>query len=236
LQEVRVLIEDVELGEQVAPAKLRQAERACLARAVLAPMGPWREESVPAAAADGGFGLLVLRGLLTRRVGHGGRFGAELLGPGDLLRPRDDPSAHAAMPFTTSWRVMQPVRLAILDSRFAARAAPYPGISAELIRRAVLRARRLAATMAIVHEPRIETRIHKLLWTLAERWGKVRADGVAISLPLTHALLADMVAASRPAVTAAVSSLAAEARLHHDRDLWLLTDEPPSDPGGLEAS
>jgi CRP-like cAMP-binding protein len=37
--------------------------------------------------ARGGYGLLVLEGLLLRRVGIEGRYGAELLGPGDLLRP-----------------------------------------------------------------------------------------------------------------------------------------------------
>ena len=66
-----------------------------------------------------------------------------------------------------------------------------------------------------------------LLWTLAERWGKVGSDGVAVSLPLTHALLADMVAASRPAVTDAVSALTTRALLRRDRDRWLLRGSPP---------
>jgi CRP-like cAMP-binding protein len=145
-----------------------------------------------------GFGLLVLSGVLTRRVGRGGRFGAELLGPGDLLRPWDDPSADAAMPFTSDWRVIRATRLALLDERFALRVTAYPEITTQLVRRMMLRSRRLATTVAIVHEPKVETRLHMILWTLAERWGTVTPDGVALSLPLTHALLADMVAASRP--------------------------------------
>lgn len=232
-QVVRVLVEDVELGEELSAARLQLAERACLARLVLVDRGPWREPRTTAALRQG-FGLLLLSGLLSRRVGLGGRFGAELLGPGDLLRPWDDPSEHAAMPFATDWRAIQPVRLAVLDSNFAARAGPYPEISAKLISRAVMRARRFAATMAIVHEPRIRARVQMLLWTLAERWGKVRPDGVALALPLTHALLADMIAASRPAVTDAISALSEGGSLQRDRDLWLLRGGPPAGLGTTE--
>jgi CRP/FNR family cyclic AMP-dependent transcriptional regulator len=219
-----VLIEDPDLGEGLSGARLREAERTCLARVVRVPRGPWWPVS---RGLEGGFGLLVLEGLLSRRVGRGGRFGAELLGPGDLLRPWDRPFEHAVVPFTAEWRIIQPVRLAILDRRFALSAAPYPEIAVQLIRRTLLRSRRLAATMAVVHAPKVEARVHTLLWILAERWGKVRPDGVALSLPLTHALLADMVAASRPAVSAAVSALTKRGHLRRDRDLWLLRGGPP---------
>jgi CRP/FNR family cyclic AMP-dependent transcriptional regulator len=225
---VRVLIEDPDLGEGLSGARLREAERTCLARVVRVPRGPW-PEGPGWRGVDGGFGLLVLRGLLSRRVGRGGRFGAELLGPGDLLRPWDDPLGQAAVPFTADWRIIQPVRLAILDRRFALSAAPYPEIVVQLIRRTLLRSRRLAATMAIVHAPKVEARVHTLLWTLAERWGKVRPDGVALSLPLTHTLLADMVAASRPAVSAAASALTKRGHLRRNRNLWLLRGGPPPD-------
>ncbi len=227
-----MLIEDAVLGVGPPPVGLGVAERACLARTVAAPRGPWRDGR--GRMAGTGYGLLVLRGLLSRRVGRGGRFGAELLGPGDLLRPWDDPGEDAAMPFTTAWRVIQPVLLADLDARFAARAAPYPEIPAQLVRRTVLRARRLGATMAIVHEPRVKARVRMVLWALAERWGTVRPDGVALRLPLTHALLADMVAASRPAVSAAVSALTRGGRLQRERNLWLLRGGPPPDPDGAD--
>jgi hypothetical protein len=222
-----VLTEDPDLGHGLSGERLRAAERACLARVVVAPRGYWRNpDALP--AVEGSLGLLMLRGLLSRRVGRRGRFGAELLGPGDLLRPWDDPTEQADMAFTTDWRVIQVVRFADLDRRFALRAAPYPEIAAQLLRRTVLRARRLATTMAIVHEPKIEARVHTVLWALAERWGKVTPDGVTVTLPLTHALLADMVAASRPAVTAALSALRCRSRLHRDGDLWLLRGGPPS--------
>lgn len=223
---VQVLMEDVELGEGLSGTRLREAERTCLARVVRIPRGPWRPVS---RGLEGGFGLLVLEGLLSRRVGRGGRFGAELLGPGDLLRPWDHPFEYAVVPFTADWRVIQPGRLAILDRHFALSAGPYSEIVVQLIRRTLVRSRRLAATMAVVHAPKVEARVHTLLWILAERWGKVRPDGVALYLPLTHALLADMIAASRPAVSAAVSSLTGRGHLRRNRDLWLLRGEPPPD-------
>lgn len=226
---MRVLDEDPDLGRQlVGKDRREEAHRACLAESKRVPGGTWqpRAESEPAGP---GFGLLVMRGLLARRVGRDGRFGAELLGPGDLLRPWDEPGAVSIMPFSAEWKVIQPVRVALLDDRFAARAAAFPEIASELLARTMHRSRQLAVTMAIARNPKVETRVEMLLWVLAERWATVRADGVALSLPLTHELLADLSAASRPTVTAALSSLAKRGRLSREGDLWLLLGKPPGE-------
>jgi len=231
---VRVLEQDPELGQELSGDRLNAARRACLADLILVPRGSWQPEQGPESARHG-FGLLVLSGLLTRRVGRDGRFGAELLGSGDLLRPWDQPAAISnIMPFSAEWKVMRPVRLALLDRRFATRTAPYPEIAEEIIRRTLLRSRQLAMTMAIVHNPRVEVRVELLLWVLAERWATVRPDGVALSLPLTHALLADLVAARRPTVSAALSSLSKRGRLRRDGDLWVLTERPPGELEDLQ--
>src|SRR5262245_39352366 len=50
------------------------------------PRGTWKPNE-RADPTNGGYGLLVLDGLLLRRVGVEGRYGAELLLNGDLLRP-----------------------------------------------------------------------------------------------------------------------------------------------------
>lgn len=47
-----------------------------------------------------------------------------------------------------------------------------------------------------------------LLWHLADRWGRVRSDGVIVALDLTHSVLAELVAARRPTVTRSLSELA----------------------------
>jgi hypothetical protein len=63
-------------------------------------------------------------------------------------------------------------------------------------------------TLAIVHQARVDVRLHMLFWHLAARWGRVRADGVALPLRLTHSVLAELVAARRPTVTSALTDLA----------------------------
>ena len=51
-----------------------------------------------------GLGLLVLDGLLIRRIELAGRFAAELLGPGDLLRPWQEDDEVASVSRTSGWR------------------------------------------------------------------------------------------------------------------------------------
>ena len=175
----------------------------------------------------GGFGLLVLSGLLTRRVGQGGRFGAELLGPGDLLRPWQKVGGAASIPFEPVWIAISDARIAVLGAAFARRAAPYPEVAAQLLGRALLRSRHLAINMAIVHQPRIETRLQMLFWHLADRWGKVRPHEVILEMPLTHALLADLVAARRPTVSTALAALAKDGKVERTPQGWRLLGDPP---------
>jgi hypothetical protein len=106
----------------------------------------------------------VLDGLLVRRVGVGGRFGAELLAAGDLLRPWQHDGAAEVLPFEMAWRIVAAVRLAVLDTRWAARMAPYPDVAGELTGRALDRSRRLATLMAISQQPRLDRRVWLLFW------------------------------------------------------------------------
>jgi len=189
--------------------------------------GPWKAEQMH--VMEDGIGLLVLEGLLIRRVGIDGRFGAELLGDGDLLRPWQGEDLQLALPHTTGWRVLTRSRLAVLDGRVAERLARYPALTGALAGRALNRARGLCLMMAIVHHPRIEVRLHMLFWHLANRWGRVRSDGVMLPLRLSHSVLADLVAAQRPSVTAALGKLADRKLVFAVRDGWLLCDEPPGE-------
>jgi len=176
-----------------------------------------------------GIGLLVLEGLLIRRVGIDGRFGAELLGQGDLLRPWQGENAEPALPQTTGWRVLEPVRVAVLDEQAERRFAAYPQLTGRLVGRALERSRNLAVNMAIVHQARVDVRLHMLFWHLADRWGRVRTDGVILPLGLTHTVLADLVAARRPTVTSSLSVLSRQHLVRTADDGWLLSGEPPGE-------
>ncbi len=173
--------------------------------------------------------MLVLDGLLIRRVGIDKRFGAELLGEGDLLRPWHGEDESPTLPLTTGRRVLQPTRVAVLDERFMRMLAPFPQVIGRLMGRAVQRSRNLAVNMAIVHQARVDVRLHMLLWHLAGRWGRVRRDCVVLPLRLTHSVLADLVAAGRPTVTSALAQLARRGLVETTDGVWLLTGEPPGE-------
>jgi hypothetical protein len=78
------------------------------------------------------------------RVGRVGHFGAELLGPGDIMRPWQHDGEDVTLPFGTRFHVIEQSVLALLDLRFAARAAPYPEVTGALVGRAMQRSRTLA--------------------------------------------------------------------------------------------
>lgn len=225
---VRVLVEDRELGQLIGADRRIFAERSCLAPAIVLQRGRWNAGRY-ADESPAGFGLLVLKGLISGRVGRRGGYGAELLGPGDLLRPLERPSARVSMPFDSAWTVIHPARIALLGPRFVERAAPFPEVSTALVGRALLRTRRLAVNMAIVHHPRVDTRLHMLFWHLAARWGHLTADGTILPLPITHALLAEMIASRRPTVTKALAQLADQGLINRHGTGWLLTGEAPGE-------
>lgn len=226
------LQEDSELAEAIDPGHRAAAIGSLAARELDFPPGAWAGNPVP---IDGGVGLLVLEGVLVRRIGIGGRFSAELLGEGDILRFIGHESL-SPLPMSTGWVVLEPTRLAVLDERFARQLAVFPRLAGTLFARSVLRTRQLAVNMAIVHQARVDVRLHLLLWHLAGRWGRVRADGVLVPLRLTHAILADLVAARRPTVTSALTELGREGLVSSVPEGWLLSGDPPGEPGQDAAS
>jgi len=223
----QILREDGDLADAIAADERADAIAACEAETMRIARGRW---TVPSAAMlHGGIGLLILEGLLVRRVGIDGRYGSELLGDGDLLRPWQGDDAVPTLSRTTGWRVLAPARVALLDADAARAMAPYPQLTGRLVGRALERSRNLAVNMAIIQQPRVSTRLHMLLWHLADRWGRVRPDGVALPLALTHTMLAELVAARRPTVTTAMTELVREQRIAPASPGWLLSGDPPGE-------
>ena len=220
-----VLDADPDFAELVPDAHRDAARQASLAAVLEVPVGRWDARTEADRARDG-YGLLVIGGVLIRRVGYGGRFGAELLAAGDLLRPWEF-DVEDTIGFETVWRVLTPTRLAVLDLPWTERMAPFGRVGPGLAGRALARSRRLTAMMAIVQQPRLDDRLWLLFWELAGRHGRVHADGVHVDLPLTHEVLSHLVAARRPSVSGALTKLAAGGRVRRNARGWVLYGEPP---------
>jgi CRP/FNR family cyclic AMP-dependent transcriptional regulator len=158
-------------------------------------------------AVGSGPGLLVVDGLLAAETCVAGRTVTELIGRTDLMQPpaenEDDMIGGCYV-----WRALVPIRLALLDADFLDRVRSWPQISDALLRRAERRASDLAVLRAISCQPKLEVRLVLLLWHLAARWGRVEPAGIRVSLPLTHRLLGQLVAAERPSISHALHRLA----------------------------
>jgi CRP-like cAMP-binding protein len=158
------------------------------------------------AAVGHGAGLLLIDGLVAAETRIADRTVTELLGPGDLLQPpaeREDDMIGGG----SSWRVLHPARLALLDADFLERVRPWPLITQAIFRRAERRAADLCVLRAISSQPKLEVRLVLLLWHLAARWGKVEPAGLRLSLPLTHRMLGQLVGAERPSISHALGRL-----------------------------
>ncbi len=229
----QLLSEDPDLGRDLDPARLAVAEQALPVRVMrLGAQDAKRLADgrlLPRPPHERGAGFLVLDGLLLRRVGLGGRYGAELLGSGDLLRPWQGEDDEPTLAPEAAWRVLSDCRLAVLDVPLLVRLAHYPEVTGRIVERALKRSRHLAILISIIHQPRLEIRLHMLLWQLAGRWGRVGPDGIRLHLRLPHSTLAELVAARRPSVTTALSRLSERGLVLREDETWLLTGGPPTE-------
>jgi CRP-like cAMP-binding protein len=232
LERCLVLQEDPDLAEGLPASVSDRAIEECVASTISLPAGRWKATELTLTGES--VGLLVLGGLLARRVGVDARFGAELLGEGDLLRPWQGEDEPATLAHTTGWTVLSGTRVAVLDEAFAACVACYPSIIGRLVARALQRSRNLAINMAIVHQARVDVRLHMLLWHLAGRWGRVTSGGVILPMRLTHSVLAELAAARRPTVSSALAELARNGLARPVDGGWLLLGRPPGELLELE--
>jgi CRP/FNR family cyclic AMP-dependent transcriptional regulator len=232
---IRVLEVDPDLGQDLEPAALAVARPRAIARAQWLEPGRWQ----PFAEEwdhRGHLGLLIVEGFLARSVQLGARRGAELLGPGDVLRPWVRLADYSSTPIEDGWEVLEPARLAVLDRRVAVALAAWPEITAAILDRMMARSRWLAFHLAVAHLRRVETRVHVALWHFADRWGHVGPRGVELRLAITHGLLAEIVAAERPSVTLALTTLRERGLVEREADhLWRLHGSPPGELDDVRA-
>jgi CRP/FNR family transcriptional regulator, cyclic AMP receptor protein len=221
---------DPDLGQFLDAEAREAARRRLLVPVRRLPTGPWDTASLTV-ADPGHVGLLLLDGVLARDVLAADIVSTELLGPGEVLRPWEISPDPALLRVDVRWTVLAEARLAVLDRRVAQQLSDFPEITSQLVERLSKRSQRLAVTQAISQLNRVDQRLLTLFWHLAERWGRMTADGVLIPLTLSHRLLSQLIGARRPTVSTALGELARAGELQRlDNGTWLLTGEPVGDP------
>ena len=210
---VRVLEADPGLGFQLDPAGRESARLALVASALKIERGPWEPTNGGFEARAGDLGVLVVRGYLLRDVHVGQSVCAELVGKGEVLRPWAHIGLGAPVPSEVAWTVLEDATIAYLDRRFLETAAQWPEVVEALTARAVERAQSVAVALAIAGISGLPSRMLALLWTLADRFGRVASDGVRIDVALTQSVLARLVGASRQSVSSALKRLEREGRI-----------------------
>ena len=224
-QGVRVLDLDADLGRRLDGVRLAQARLQLLGYVLTLARGECAASSL-GGAGPRSTGLLIVEGLMARELVMGPQVSTELFGPGDLLRPWED--EESLLPMLARWNVLSTVHAVVLGPAFTARVCEFPEVGAEVLARVHTRAQRLAETQAICHASKVEMRVHAMLWHLADRWGRVTADGTVVPLTLSHRILAQLVGARRPTVSTALAELDRRGAVARRGDgTWLLMGSPP---------
>lgn len=219
---VRVLDWDPELARSMRPERRAEARVHALASSIDVACGAWEPPTWGAT-----YGLLLLGGRISRTVFVSEVASEQLLGPGDLLMPTEPPEALCGT--AVRWIVREPSSLALLDEAFLYTVRRWPELTAALFQRVGLQANRHAIHDALGQLPRVEDRIHALMWFYAERWGRTTSIGMVLPIRLTHEMLGRLVGSKRPTVSLALKRLELDRRVQRQRDgSWLLAQLPAS--------
>jgi hypothetical protein len=221
---------DPEMGRLLSGERAARAHAELRVHVGALARGPWDVERLSRVDA-GHLGLLVVDGVIAREVLLADTIGTELLGEGDLVCPWFEGNGAGLLELEVRWTVLAEARIAVLDRGLAARLARFPEVNSVLVERVLARAHRIAVGQAISQLNGVDRRLLALFWHLAPRWGRVTPDGVAVPLALSHRLLAQLVGARRPTVSAALGELGERGELVHREDgTWLLKGAPVGVP------
>ena len=215
----------------MAAAELARAQRELLLLGVELPRGVVDTDELTYRDELRGrpFGAVVLEGVLVERMELEGRPCARLVGSGDLLGIGHE--IHLPLPVAVSLEVLEPAFVAVLDDRFLAATQRWPALSGSVLDRAIQRGHEALMRRAIAQLPRVEDRLLFLFRSLAERWGRVRPEGVVVELALTHDLIGELIGARRPTVTLGLRALADTGELRLIRgEGWLIARNAARDP------
>lgn len=230
---VRLLEFDPDLGADLDRERLTQARRQVVLPTIALDRGPWATRVLDDAHGVQGEvrGFLVLAGAVSVDLAISGQVCTRLITPRELILL--DGWEEGSIPVRAGWMVLDPARLAIFDDRLAVIGGRWPGLMTAILRRAAQQVRHTLLQQAISQLPRVEDRLLALLWSIADRQGVVRGDGIWIHLPVTHATLAQMIGARRPTVSIGLRALSDQGFITSTENGWLIS---PDSRAALSAS
>jgi hypothetical protein len=117
-------------------------------------------------------------------------------------------------------------RLTLLPHRVVSRLLAFPGLGDAVLRELAETLRRKQDSIANFGEVRHIERVRHKLLQLARDYGRVTADGVKLELPLTHALLGEMIGSERETVTRAIDQLECSGFLSREGQCYQLHVSP----------
>jgi CRP/FNR family cyclic AMP-dependent transcriptional regulator len=224
-QGVRLLEVEPDLGARLTETERQEVERHVVLPVARLERGPWNVDQLgqPRGVWGEPRGFLVLTGHMCMDLAVGEQVCTRLITARELVLLDDRP--EDSLPVRAGWWALDPATVAVLDHRLSIIAARWPGLMHAILERAAQQMRLGLLQQAISQLPRVEDRLLALLWSIADRQGVVRADGVYVPLPATHATLAQMVGARRPTVSLGLRALTARGLLQVEEGGWLLSRE-----------
>ena len=225
---VRLLEIDPDLGSSLTSDELAEARQLAVP-VVTVERG---DNDLAEVEQQGGFGALVLEGMVVGELRVGDQAGMRLLGPGDVVPLTKSPPPMLVA--EASFRALPETRLALLGREVAFAVTHWPGLASALQLRAAQQSDRLAVQLVICQLPRVDQRLLALFWLLAELWGRVTPAGTTLPLKLTHEALGALIGARRPTVTLALRELSERGAIVHQAEGWLLLEPPPGASGEVE--
>ena len=201
-------------------------DRQLAERTLLLPLISARDEDLADAITTqipGAFDFVIVDGVVLKETTLAGRSALELLGPGDVLAPPLTAAHVVEFRAVSRYRAHGRVSLEAIEAQFRQAFSRWPGIGEFLHERLGRQTHRTSMHVAMLHQPRVEERLIALFADLAERFGRVTADGIVVELALTHDIIGGLVASRRPTVTLALQTLASDGVLERlDGDRWKL--------------
>ncbi len=223
---VRLLVVDPDLGTLLDADQLEEARTQVVFPSIELEPGTLELLRLRQAPGVRGklHGFLVIEGSLTINVRMSARTCARLIGATELVL--FDGVEIDSIPTRWEWSVLAPARLALLDERLLAVAHEWPKLMSAILDRAALQTRNAFLQQAISQLPKVEERLLAVFWSIADKLGTVRPEGVSLDLPVTHETLAHMVGAQRPTVSLALKRLADDGLLRAEEDgCWLIAPD-----------